>query len=402
MIRRELIIFVLIIIVWCVIHGSCYMEPFSLKSNSGWNRQKDTVAIICNHKVKSHFDSRLRDSKDKESILIGDSDGRSISPSVIELLRFGLPTLGIWLLQPILSLIDSSVVGISAKAGSITELAALGPGIMWCDGSMYLCQFVGMATTNLYATALGENDENKAFRVLSEAISIACIMGASLGIFQYTLAAPALRSLSGVSADEVVPYALQYVRARSFGAPAALLTIVGQSAFLASKDAVTPLKAVVFGTLINLFGDILLVIGLKQGIVGAAVATMLSQVGGGLYLLAVVISKLRANSMPVKRNGDDDGLRKRPSLYDMLRIVPPPTPRRILKFMTFAGPLFMILLSKQVLWTFASLCASSVGTAGLAAHQVNRIPSHPIPPIPPIPFPPFPPSHSPIPYNLIL
>eukprot|EP01041_Mallomonas_annulata_P009626 gene9626-20009_t len=195
-------------------------------------------------------------------------------PTVKELLRFGLPTLCIWLLQPILSLIDSAIVG---KSGSVIELAALGPSIIWCDGTAYLLQFMGMATTNLYATALSEGDKKKSYQVLSQAAVIAAVLGTILGIVQFIFANEVLTMLSGSSAHEIVPLASKYVKIRAIGAPVAMLTMIAQAAFLASKDSFTPLVAVLFGTAINFIGDIILVLGLRMGLVGAAIATMLSQ-----------------------------------------------------------------------------------------------------------------------------
>jgi len=61
--------------------------------------------------------------------------------------------IGIWLLQPILSLIDTSVVGIN-KMSTVAQLAALGPGVAWIDSTSYLFQFMGIATTSLYVNAL--------------------------------------------------------------------------------------------------------------------------------------------------------------------------------------------------------------------------------------------------------
>ena len=289
------------------------------------------------------------------------------TPTIPELLNFGLPTLGIWLLQPILSLIDSSIVGISATGGSITELAALGPAIIWCDGTAYLLQFMGMATTILYATAISEGDETKSNKVLSHAGVIAAVLGLALGVVQYVLAEHVLTLLSGKSAKEIVPIALKYVRIRSLGAPIALLTIVVQAAFLASKDSLTPLKAVLFGTSVNVVGDIVLVLGYKLGLTGAAVATMLSQVAGGLYLFYIVLLRILAHNQDIV-SLSTFGARMSERYVHM--------PRRtdLVKFSSFAGPIFFVLFSKQVLWTYATVCASSSGTVGLAAHQVDRYP----------------------------
>ena len=61
------------------------------------------------------------DAHDDDNHDDGDEDDSSQavgvdSPvSTRELLEFAVPTLGIWILQPVLSLIDSSVVGVSAR-----------------------------------------------------------------------------------------------------------------------------------------------------------------------------------------------------------------------------------------------------------------------------------------------
>ena len=39
-------------------------------------------------------------------------------------------------------------------ATTVAEFAGLGPGIAWIDSTSYLFQFLGMATTSLYANAL--------------------------------------------------------------------------------------------------------------------------------------------------------------------------------------------------------------------------------------------------------
>jgi Na+-driven multidrug efflux pump len=195
-------------------------------------------------------------------------------PSTSELINFALPTLGIWLLQPILSLIDTSVIGIS-KNSIIAEVAALGPGIAWIDSSTYLFQFMGMATTNLYAAALNNNNSNdvndsnstqKSDEVLSHALVTSMFFGFILLIIQYAFSNSVIKALSG-SSTESIPYGIAYARIRAFAAPFAVPTIVGQSAFLAAKDSVTPFKAVLVGGFVNVVGDILLVTFLKKGLI---------------------------------------------------------------------------------------------------------------------------------------
>jgi Na+-driven multidrug efflux pump len=321
-----------------------------------------------------------------------------VVPTVVDLLKFGLPTLGIWLLQPILSLIDTSVIGMSASsASSVLELAALGPGIAWIDSSAYLCQFMGMATTNLYATAISEGDVNKQRKVLSHATIISIGLGLLLFAIQYTFAKPLVTILAG-SAVESIPYALSYARIRSFASIIAVPTIVGQAAFLASKDSVTPLKAVLVGSVINIVGDLLLVCVLGKGIAGAAWATTLSQIGSALFLLAASVrrsmmatnkdlvvpspSTLEKNAVHVEvidsridllpgiNKVKEEIEEKVPSKQRMASLVQFPGFRDLTQYISFCGPLFFVLLMKAFSWSYTTYACSPAGPVSLAAHQI--------------------------------
>ena len=76
------------------------------------------------------------------------------APDRAAIRRFAIPALGLWLNGPLLSLVDTSAVGLSALPGTgATQLAALGPATTFCDGAIYLFAFLNVATTNLYASA---------------------------------------------------------------------------------------------------------------------------------------------------------------------------------------------------------------------------------------------------------
>ena len=76
------------------------------------------------------------------------------APDGAAIRRFAIPALGLWLNGPLLSLVDTSAVGLSALPGTgATQLAALGPATTFCDGAIYLFAFLNVATTNLYASA---------------------------------------------------------------------------------------------------------------------------------------------------------------------------------------------------------------------------------------------------------
>ena len=314
-------------------------------------------------------------------------------PTAVDLLKFGLPTLGIWLLQPILSLIDTSVIGMSASsATSVLQLAALGPGIAWIDSSAYLCQFMGMATTNLFARAISEGDVAKQQKVLSHATIISTGLGFLLFATQYAFAKPLVTVLAG-SASELIPYALAYSRIRSFASIIAVPTIVGQAAFLASKDSVTPLKAVLVGSIINIVGDLLLVCVLNKGIVGAAWATTASQIGSALYLLAASVriankssgldsvtpsqeilneADITAAAGAITADVDEKPVlvAKKGKKHDLINLIQFPGFKDVMQYISFCGPLFFVLLMKAFSWSYTTYACSPFGPVNLAAHQI--------------------------------
>ena len=92
-------------------------------------------------------------------------------PTGLALLKFYFPCLALWISGPLLSLVDTSFVGLSAKAtgvgigSSASQLAALGPATTFIDGSLYLFAFLNVATTNLYASALARGRSEKKNRM---------------------------------------------------------------------------------------------------------------------------------------------------------------------------------------------------------------------------------------------
>ena len=88
-------------------------------------------------------------------------------PTNLALLKFYFPCLALWISGPLLSLVDTSFIGLSAKAGAVgaagsaAQLAALGPATTFIDGSLYLFAFLNVATTNLYASALARGTSEK-------------------------------------------------------------------------------------------------------------------------------------------------------------------------------------------------------------------------------------------------
>ena len=166
------------------------------------------------------------------------------SPPVVswrEIRRFATPALALWLVSPLLSLIDTAAVGLSATPGQgALQLAALGPATTFCDGAAYLFAFLNIATTNLYAAATARvqaadadvstevdisSYARKSARADREAL-VRCAALVALRCGGFTLAllalfAPALlRLYVGGASVSLLAQATLYVRLRMLALPA--------------------------------------------------------------------------------------------------------------------------------------------------------------------------------------
>ncbi|CAJ1947588.1 unnamed protein product [Cylindrotheca closterium] len=283
-------------------------------------------------------------------------------PSFSTYRKFALPCLGLWVAQPLLSLIDTSFVGLSGdKATSAQQLAALGPATTFIDGSVYLFAFLNVAATNIYSTARAQQGEqsDKAESVVRTASRVALRSGIGLLLFLLAFARPLLSLYIGHGADnspDLLDSAVDYVNIRALSMPTSLLSGVIQAACLGAKDSVTPLIAIVYSTAVNVVGDFLLVNKLGMGLRGAAIATTLAQWAATAALLGPARKRLvRDRSL---------GLWKKPeSKADTVSAK---------TFLGFAAPVLTLIMGKLAAFGFMTHAAAAIPgqPTPLASHQI--------------------------------
>ena len=202
------------------------------------------------------------------------------------LLRFTLPSMGIWMAGPVLSLMDTSVIGLSGSGdAALLDLAALTPATALSNNTGHLLGFLAVSTTMLVARARARGDDAAAQAATADAVTVAAAVGVVVATLFIAFATPALAAFSGPASAVLVPPAALYTRIRGVGMPFALVMAVGQAACLACRDTAPPVRAIALAAGVNLVGDAVLVLGLGQGIAGAAWATVASQAAAATVLL---------------------------------------------------------------------------------------------------------------------
>ena len=274
-------------------------------------------------------------------------------PKLRDLLSFTVPSLGIWLASPLLSIVDVSMVGMSSTA----ELAALAPATSLCDSSAYGFTFLAVATTSLVARARARGDTAASQSALAEALVIACTCGLALCAVLLLLAPRLIALYAGASATpEVTRPAVAYSMVRALGMPFALVTSVAQAACLAAKAPRLPLLTIAVASVVNLLGDFLLCVVLPFGAAGAAWATVASQA----IAAAIITSQLR-----LRAPGGQ------PSLFGAQPLGWPPRPEAVLRFARLGGPVCLLIAIKILLISVGiTSSAARLSPTASAVHAV--------------------------------
>lgn len=230
------------------------------------------------------------------------------APTVMDILNFAIPAIGVYLCSPLLSMIDTSSVGLFC--GTLQQ-AALNPAVTITDYSARTMSFLYNGTTNIIASFAGNGNSNRGDKksiminsndnqkhavvmirdTLMGALRLSFFVGLGLSCILLTTSRRMLVPLIGNdSIDlELMDAAWRYIMIRSLGMPAAAMIGTSQAACLGLKDNQTPFKIIQSAAGLNLFLDVLLV-GQKRfpwigGTAGAAWATIFSQYFAvGLFL----------------------------------------------------------------------------------------------------------------------
>ncbi|WJX51365.1 Protein DETOXIFICATION 46, chloroplastic [Trifolium repens] len=303
-----------------------------------------TACVAQNDDVIDESEDRDQVSEDpEEEEEVKELVEQSIWIQMKEIVLFTGPAIGLWLCGPLMSLIDTAVVG----QGSSIELAALGPATVFCDYLSYTFMFLSIATSNMVATALARQDREEVQHHISVLLFIGLTCGLVMLLFTRLFGSTTLTAFTGPKNVHIVPAANTYVQIRGLAWPFLLVGSVAQSASLGMKDSWGPLKALAAASIINGIGDIILCRYLGYGIAGAAWATLASQVVAA-YMMSQTLNEKGYNAYAFSI----------------------PSGKEFLSIFSLAAPVFVSLMLKVAFYSLLIYFATSMGTHKIAAHQV--------------------------------
>ena len=192
------------------------------------------------------------------------------------------------------------IEGIGASA--LTGVGLFAPILMLMNAFAMLIGAGGAPRT---AIAMGQGDKEQAEKIVGNSFTMLLIFALILTV-AFWAGAPAMLRLFGAS-DTTLPYGLAYSRIYVLGTVFVLI-VMGMNPFITAQGfAKISMLTTVIGAVINIILDPILIFGMGLGVRGAAIATVLSQAVGAVWILKFLTGektnlKLSRSRMKLEKN----------------------------------------------------------------------------------------------------
>lgn len=221
-----------------------------------------------------------------------------------QLLFFFFPIMLGSLFQQLYNMADAMIVGnfvgkeaLAAVGGTTSVLINLLVGF-----------FVGVASgaTVVISQFYGAGNEKNVQKSVHTAVMLAIVGGLILMIAGIVTARPLLRLMQ--TPEDIMGYSVTYIRIYFLGMIPSAIYNIGTGILRAVGDSKRPLYFLVAACLINIVLDFLFVVGFKWGVVGAGLATILSQTVSAVFVCIVLLRSREAYRVRIRDIGFDRGM----------------------------------------------------------------------------------------------
>ena len=205
-----------------------------------------------------------------------------------KLIQYALPVAATGILEQLFNASDVAIVGNftgNSRTVAVAAVGANGPIV-----SLILNFFIGIAlgVNVVIATAIGKKDENSVHKAVHTSIIMSLIGGLLVTILGELFIGQLFQMLN--VPDDVLPYALLYIRIYLLGMPVILLYNFESAIFRSIGETKTPLKALAISGILNVLLNLFFVVVLKMTVNGVAIATVISNLISSV-LLFIKLSK---------------------------------------------------------------------------------------------------------------
>ena len=246
-----------------------------------------------------------------------------------EILGLAWPVMASQVLLNLTGLVDRMMIGRLAESGSAAvPLAAVG----YASQLFFLIHStliaVGLACVALMARAIGSGDPERARHAFAASIQVSAIVTLIYASVIF-LAGEAILGALGAEAA-VIRIAVPYLQLTLAGALMLSVSLVVESGLRANRDPRTPMFVAIGVTIVKLALNAIFIFGLlgvpRLEVVGAGLATVLSQAVGLLFFVLILAGTARSSPTGLRFG---DLLRINPVAREVVRISLPSIAERI-------------------------------------------------------------------------
>ncbi|MBR7179049.1 MAG: MATE family efflux transporter [Oscillospiraceae bacterium] len=196
------------------------------------------------------------------------------------MLGMAIPSVVAQLVNLLYNIVDRIYIGQGINGTALTGVGLCMPLMMFMNAFAMLA---GSGGAPRAAIAMGRGDRAEASKIMSNSLTLLLIFSAGITALYLLFAEPML-TLFGASPD-TLPYAMDYMSIISVGAVFTLI-VMGMNPYLTTQGfSNMAMMTTVLGAVINIILDPIFIFALDMGVAGAALATVLSQAVGAMWVL---------------------------------------------------------------------------------------------------------------------
>ncbi len=208
--------------------------------------------------------------------------------------QFAIPSIVAMLVSALYNIVDQFFIG-----QSIGELgnAATNVAFPLSTSCTAIALLIGSGSAAAFNLSMGRGDKDKALYYIGNAATLLISCGAILAIGTEIFLQPLLQFFG--SPDNVLGYAIDYVRITAIGFPFLILSVGGAHLVRADGSPTYSMLCNLTGAIINTILDPLFIFGFNMGMKGAALATIIGQIASGLLIIRY-LSRYKAGKLTRK------------------------------------------------------------------------------------------------------
>lgn len=214
--------------------------------------------------------------------------------------KFSIPAIIGMLVNALYNVVDRIFIGQTEGSYAIAGLTLTFPVMI---SGLAFAMLVGIGSATLISINLGKKQNEQAEKVLGNAFVLMVGIGILLTIVGVLFLTPILNLFN--ASDTVLPYAEAYLNIILYGMVFQMISFGVNRAIGAEGNAIIAMVSMLVGAIINIILDAIFIMGMKMGVEGAALGTIIAQLITSILVVAYFIKgksllKLKKKNMRIE------------------------------------------------------------------------------------------------------